>query len=64
MKHFHTIVTTVLFSLLTAAAVLPAKANSIEECERLIRAGVEARNRKEHVKSLELLTDAKLIAET
>ncbi|MDR0371919.1 MAG: tetratricopeptide repeat protein, partial [Prevotellaceae bacterium] len=39
-------------------------ANSIEECERLIRAGVEARNRKEHVKSLELLTDAKLIAET
>jgi tetratricopeptide (TPR) repeat protein len=61
MNYFRTIA---LLLFLTTVTVLPAQADNVNECERLIRAGVEARNRKEHVKSLELLIDAKVIAET
>jgi len=42
---------------------IPAHASSPEQCEILIQKGVDAMWKKDHVKSLELLTKAKNIAE-
>jgi len=41
----------------------PAWATTISRCDSLIRVGIAAMNKNEHVKSLELLTQARVIAE-
>lgn len=38
-------------------------ANTITKCDSLIKSGIEAMNRNEHIKSLELLTEARSMAE-
>lgn len=40
------------------------KAQTVEDCDKLIVTGVEEMNKKNHAKSLELLTEAKAIAES
>jgi len=39
------------------------RANTIQKCDSLIKVGVEAMQKKEHVKSLEILTKCKILAE-
>ncbi|RZK07310.1 MAG: tetratricopeptide repeat protein [Flavobacterium sp.] len=39
------------------------KANTIEKCDSLVAAGVEALNKNQYIKSLELLTQARTLAE-
>ncbi|MDR2928655.1 MAG: tetratricopeptide repeat protein [Cytophagaceae bacterium] len=53
----------ILYILFTIATTFPLQANSLEECDTLILKGIEALNKKEHVQSLKLLTDARIIAE-
>lgn len=43
--------------------VYPLKANTIEKCDSLIAAGVEALNKNQYIHSLELLTQARTLSE-
>lgn len=43
--------------------ITPSKANTIEKCDSLVAAGVEALNKNQYIKSLELLTQARTLAE-
>lgn len=53
-----------LFSILIGLFFsMATKANTIEKCDSLIVAGVEALNKNEHIKSLEYLTQARTLAE-
>lgn len=60
-KSYHTRLSILLF--LCLFAVLSAKANTIEYCDSLIKKGVDAMWKKEYIKSLEYLTEAKTLAE-
>lgn len=60
-KNFHTTLSLLLF--LCLLAVTPAKANTIEYCDSLIKKGVDAMWKKQYIQSLELLTEAKTLAE-
>lgn len=51
----------ILFLLLLLTP--PQVINSQEDCDKMILEGVDAMNRKDHVKSLELLTQVKTVAE-
>lgn len=62
--HLHNrIITAVQLLLLCLFVCIPAHASSPEQCEILIQKGIDAMWKKDHVKSLELLTEAKNIAE-
>jgi len=43
--------------------IAPANANTIEKCDSLIASGVEALNKNQYIKSLELLTQARALSE-
>lgn len=43
--------------------ITPSRANTIEKCDSLVAAGVEALNKNQYIKSLELLTQARTLAE-
>jgi len=43
--------------------IAPAKANTVEKCDSLIASGVEALNKNQYIKSLELLTQARTLSE-
>ena len=60
-KKLHTALTFFLFLCLFTG--IAAKANTIEYCDSLIQKGVDAMWKKEYIKSLELLTEAKSLAE-
>lgn len=45
------------------AGILNAAASTIEKCDSLVKAGVMAMERNENIKSLELLTQARILAE-
>lgn len=49
--------------LLCLLFITPLKANTIEKCDSLISAGVDALNKNQYVKSLELLTQARALSE-
>jgi len=49
--------------LLSFLFITPSKANTIEKCDSLIAAGVDALNNNQYIKSLELLTQARTLAE-
>ena len=49
--------------LLCLFMYLPAYANTIAHCDTLIKQGIEAMWKKDYVKSLELLTEARVMAE-
>lgn len=52
------------FCVLLCFIFIPSlKANTIEKCDSLIAAGVEALNKNQHIKSLELLTQARTMSE-
>lgn len=52
-----------LYLLLTLLFAINLSANTIQHCDSLIKQGVDAMWKKEHVKSLELLTEARNLAE-
>lgn len=43
--------------------ITPSRANTLEKCDSLVAAGVEALNKNQYIKSLELLTQARTLAE-
>lgn len=43
--------------------ITPSKSNTLEKCDSLVAAGVEALNKNQYIKSLELLTQARTLAE-
>lgn len=49
--------------LLSLLFINPLKANTIEKCDSLIAAGVEALNKNQYIHSLELLTQARTLSE-
>lgn len=62
--HLHNrIITAIYLLLLCLFVAAPAHASSPKQCEKLIQQGIDAMWKKDHVKSLELLTQAKSIAE-
>lgn len=52
-----------VYILLLLFSFFPAKAQNLEYCDSLVVKGIDALWKKEHVKSLELLTKARTIAE-
>src|SRR5690606_7059422 len=52
-----------LYLLLMLLFAINLSANTIQHCDSLIKKGVDAMWKKEHVKSLELLTEARNLAE-
>lgn len=52
-----------IYTLLMLFLCLPAKGQSLEHCDSLVKKGIDAMWRKDHIKSLELLTEARSIAE-
>mgnify|MGYP000903216473 CR=1 FL=1 len=53
----------IVFILLVIGVHFNMQAAAIEECDKMIIEGVKAMNRKDHVKSLEILTEARSLAE-
>jgi len=54
---------TVFIALLCFFLWIPVRANTIGHCDSLIKKGIDAMWEKEHVRSLELLTEARNLAE-
>lgn len=54
---------TIIFLLLIFGVHMSLYAVTVKECDEMIIKGVEAMNRKDHVKSLEILTEARSLAE-
>ena len=59
-KKYHKFLITVLLYI---SVCLPLQANTLNHCKKLIQQGIDAMAAKDYVKSLELLTEARALAE-